>query len=323
MAQDRKAGDTSTASGKMRAAIPLAKKDDVEDVAWALQTAEATWSRGDRADALKWIRRAAEAASEAEHDDRALELAKAAADVASLLASPATAGLHAAESPKITTTSSPPPAPQGGAARGVAAPTPSRVGANVPSLPRSGQKSPTPPRVTPGIPASKRGGRRSSPSFTDETTLPGITAAMEPPRSKRLSATNETAKKKGRLSKPAADEIPPAPLTSRTPSSTDDIEAWPSTSGIEVHEDEDDVQHTRIGTPAYRQTAERASSRAPAPMPPFAPLVMSQAVRVVVWRGADGVHVAPAGTQVAAIGVEAILVAIDPVADLAAWLTNK
>ena len=49
---------------------------------------EATWSRGDYADALKWIRRAAEAASEAEKDDRAaLELAKAAADaVASLLA---------------------------------------------------------------------------------------------------------------------------------------------------------------------------------------------------------------------------------------------
>jgi hypothetical protein len=323
MAQDRKAGDGNTPSGKMRAAIPLAKKDDIEDVAWALQTAEATWSRGDRADALKWIRRAAEAASEAEHDDRALELAKAAADVASLLASPATAGLHVApESPKITTTSSPPPAPQASTARGIAAPTPSRVGTNAPSLPRSGQKSPTPPRVMAGIPASKRGGRRSSPSFTDETTLPGITA-MEPPRSKRLSATNETAKKKGRLSKPSADEIAPAPLTSRAPSSTDDLEAWPpSTSGIEVHED-DDVQHTRIGAPAYRQTAERASSRAPAPMPPFAPLVMSQAVRVIVWRGADGVHVAPAGTQVAAIGVEAILVAIDPVADLAAWLTNK
>jgi hypothetical protein len=59
-------------------------------------------------------------------------------------------------------------------------------------------------------------------------------------------------------------------------------------------------------------------------MPPeLAPLVMSQAVRVVVWRGADGVHVAPAGTQVTAIGVEAVLVALDPVADLAAWLSNK
>jgi hypothetical protein len=49
----------------------------------------------------------------------------------------------------------------------------------------------------------------------------------------------------------------------------------------------------------------------------------SQAVRVVVWRTADGVHVAPAGTTVSAISVEALLVALDPGADLAAWLTNK
>ena len=58
-------------------------------------------------------------------------------------------------------------------------------------------------------------------------------------------------------------------------------------------------------------------------MGPPAPLVMSQAVRVVVWREPDGVHVAPAGSQVAAIAVEAVLVALDPGADLAAWLSNK
>src|ERR1700722_17831760 len=69
--------------------IPPAKKDDTEDVAWALSTAEAMFARGDRGDALKWLRRAAEAASEAQADDRALELAKAAADLASTL-SPAT-----------------------------------------------------------------------------------------------------------------------------------------------------------------------------------------------------------------------------------------
>src|ERR1700722_451757 len=86
MALVRKAGDNGPPSVKMRSAVPPTKKDDIQDVAWALQTAEATWSRGEYADALKWIRRAAEAASEAENDDRALELAKAAADVASLLA---------------------------------------------------------------------------------------------------------------------------------------------------------------------------------------------------------------------------------------------
>jgi hypothetical protein len=323
MAQERKAEGGGTPSGRMRgAAIPSAKRDDVEDVAWALQTAEATWARGDRADALKWIRRAAEAASEAEHDDRALELAKAAADVASLLAErPAGAsGIMPPmpEAPRIGTTSAPPPPLHGPTSKlTAAAPTPSRVGANQPSLPRSGQqKSPTPPRVASPAPVSKRGGRRSSPSVTDEATLPGL--ASEGMRPRRHSATNE-AKKRGRVSKPSADETSAAPVTSRHPSLTDELDAWPTNSSL-PDVDEDDVQHTRIGTPAYRKDPERASSR---PVPPYAPLVTSQAVRVIVWRGPDGVHVAPAGTQVSAIGVEAILVATDPAADLAAWLTNK
>ncbi len=73
----------SSAAGQ--APIPPAKKDDTEDVAWALSTAEAMYARGDRGDALKWLRRAAESASEAQADDRALELAKAAADLATVV----------------------------------------------------------------------------------------------------------------------------------------------------------------------------------------------------------------------------------------------
>jgi hypothetical protein len=46
-------------------------------------------------------------------------------------------------------------------------------------------------------------------------------------------------------------------------------------------------------------------------------------VRVVVWRAADGVHVAPHGTTVSAISVDAMLVALDPTADLFAWLKGK
>src|SRR5450432_18855 len=61
--------------------IPKARDDDPEDVSWALSTAATQFARGDRVEALKWLRRAAEAASEAERDSRALELAKAAADL--------------------------------------------------------------------------------------------------------------------------------------------------------------------------------------------------------------------------------------------------
>jgi hypothetical protein len=91
-------------------------------------------------------------------------------------------------------------------------------------------------------------------------------------------------------------------------------------------------EKTRIGVPAYEASARLASeptegSAAPRPYEPHAgpglTLRPSQALRVVVWRAADGVHVAPQGTRVAAISVDAVLVALDPSADLAAWLSGK
>jgi CRP-like cAMP-binding protein len=62
--------------------IPPALDSDTEDVTWALQTAEALWKRSERSDALVWLRRAAQAAGEAQHDDRALALAHDAAELA-------------------------------------------------------------------------------------------------------------------------------------------------------------------------------------------------------------------------------------------------
>jgi hypothetical protein len=328
MAHERKAGES--ASSKARSPVPISKKDDLEDVAWALQTAETTWSRGEHADALKWIRRAAEAASEAEADDRALELAKAAADVASLLAEKTSVTVTAPQgampaipaAPRITSASRPPPAlynpPPSPRPPGVAAPTAPKVGGGVPALPRPGQKGPIPSRVQAPAPMSKRGGRRSSPSFTDEMTH--TEADVRAPSRSRASVTNE-AKKRARNSKPAADDTQQGPATSRHPSVAEEIDAWP-TQTLTGDDFDDEAQHTRIGTPAYRETAKKASARPPAMGAP-GPLVTSQAVRVVVWREADGVHVAPAGTQVTAISVEAVLVAMDPGADLAAWLSNK
>lgn len=62
--------------------IPPAKDTDAEDVAWGLQTAASLWKRGERSDAVAWLRRAAQAASDAQDDDRALELARLAAELA-------------------------------------------------------------------------------------------------------------------------------------------------------------------------------------------------------------------------------------------------
>lgn len=70
--------------------IPPAKPTDAEDVAWGLQTAASLWKRGERSDAVAWLRRAAQAANDAQDDDRALELARLAADLADVVAAQGT-----------------------------------------------------------------------------------------------------------------------------------------------------------------------------------------------------------------------------------------
>src|SRR5258706_4609153 len=67
--------------------IPPVLTSDTEDVAWALQTAEALWKRGERVDAIVWLRRAAQAAGEAEDDNRAVMLARNAAELTDWIAS--------------------------------------------------------------------------------------------------------------------------------------------------------------------------------------------------------------------------------------------
>ena len=71
-------------------APPSALSDDGDDVRWALETANAVWSQGDKRAALSWIRRAAEAAAEAGADMRAVHLAKSAAELRSQLEIPRT-----------------------------------------------------------------------------------------------------------------------------------------------------------------------------------------------------------------------------------------
>ncbi len=88
--------------------------------------------------------------------------------------------------------------------------------------------------------------------------------------------------------------------------------------------DEHSDEKTRIGVPAYQASARMVTEvTEPEEPAPEASLRTAQAVRVIVWRAPDGVHVAPQGTRVSAISIDAILVALDPSADLAAWLTGK
>lgn len=394
--------------------VPSAKDDDPEDVSWALSTAEAMWSRGEHADAIKWVRRAAEAASEVGADLRAVDLAKTAADLTSALARESAMSVEGAPSSRPRPPSAQPPkapasnrphrelelTPVTGAASGAIpeAPTTSPLWMDAPqplgapaegkSVPPSRAETRPPAAVAPS--AAKRpmaprapqqpaavqpaaGGDRPKPVArpigaplrsdeprTDFTpAAPRITESPRSPAPKiepRMTTPDTTAsftvlpdiepeEASGRptaedLGRTAAVEVPrrtgsdePAPIAASSRSSVP--------AGVSVQDGNVDIQvigtapppgpiawqaedemtvSTQGGIELGRVVASAEAARAKVPefVPPT--LRQSQAVRVIVWKDAAGVHVAPQGTVVSAITVDAILVALDESADLSAWL---
>lgn len=71
--------------------IPSAQTGDSDDVELALETAQRMHRTGDHTEALKWLRRAVNAADDAGDDRRQLELARAAADYTSIVSAAVTA----------------------------------------------------------------------------------------------------------------------------------------------------------------------------------------------------------------------------------------
>ncbi|WP_437718550.1 hypothetical protein WMF45_20235 [Sorangium sp. So ce448] len=138
--------------------IPPPHDEDNEDVHWALSTATALWGRGERDEALKWLRRAAEQASDANADLRALELFKAAAEVAQKIA---TLEADTATASQPTTASAPPnaaasaPPQASGAPPATASAAPPR-----PSAPGALARPSHPPGVEAG--RAERGGAGTS-----------------------------------------------------------------------------------------------------------------------------------------------------------------
>src|SRR5215472_954773 len=100
--------------------IPQVLDTDGEDVAWALQTAEALWKRHERADAIVWLRRAAQAAGDAQDDDRALALARGAAELTERVARTPVPAAHSVAPPPRSV--APSPRAVGPAPRSVAPP---------------------------------------------------------------------------------------------------------------------------------------------------------------------------------------------------------
>lgn len=61
--------------------IPVARDDDADEVTLALEVAQTQWTRGDHAEALRWLRKAIDGAFDAGHDERGVELSKVAAEL--------------------------------------------------------------------------------------------------------------------------------------------------------------------------------------------------------------------------------------------------
>jgi hypothetical protein len=70
--------------------FPISEASDPDAVALALETGRALWGQGEAKEAVRWLRRAAQQADEAGDDLRALTLARAAADLTTLLDIPLT-----------------------------------------------------------------------------------------------------------------------------------------------------------------------------------------------------------------------------------------
>jgi hypothetical protein len=384
--------------------VPEAKPEDPEDVSWALSTAEAMWARGDHLEGIKWVRKAAEAASDAENDERHLELAKAASELASLVARRSRDDLgdgpgQAAGAPPepsgqpTTARSGPPPAPP------VPSKPPPVPTKSAPPTPRSMPPGPVPvssrPSTAPKAPqapqppqaprsaprplatSDARQGPQAGRGILSNRTVPAPESSSgKAPKARRRSRENldEAARAAGVLDtapQPAVDSAtaervlrndvgevtavqinPEPPAANARAKRRSRPEPEPTVIGRieELVQSErqksavewdasptanltgDDLDQINVGdraTTAFAIPAAKPVSIAPPPSRAATASVhdpgiqTSQAVRVVVWRDGSGVHIAPAGTIVSSITIDAVLVALEPSADLTAWLSQR
>jgi len=203
-----------------KAKFPAPESSDPDDVVLALETANALWGRGDAREAIRWLRRAAEAAEEAGDDMRSLRLARTAADITTQLDSEgASAGparpstLSATPPPKPV--SIPPAKPVAAAAKPETATTSSPAAAATPEKPA--------PAATPAAASSPRAAAASAPrastpppvtSSSPATTSMDSESAAPPPPPPPPASSASAALVAARSAHRVAAEMDQAPLSS-------------------------------------------------------------------------------------------------------------
>ena len=206
------------------AEIPPTKPTDPEDVVWGLQTADTLWRRGERIDALVWLRRAAQAAGDANDDDRALELARFAAEL--------TEFMNAEEAPELvdddliedlgdsgaaapTPLRPPPPDDDDGAQHGHASGPSleaSEAEVDTSDLGIDDEDAARAPRHTPSVPPAERlHAGILDPWAEMSSRLPPPEALVEPPRAPESEEEVVTSARPNALARQRSEvEIPPS-----------------------------------------------------------------------------------------------------------------
>ncbi len=206
---------------------------DNEDVVSALETADIFWAKGDTGEALRWLKRAADTASDAGDDMRALAIARSVADLKSL---PTQA---AAEAPRMSR----PPPPSAMPRPTPAAPSVTGSTSNAPSEASEVRRLPT------ASPGGDSGSRVHTSSAPQKMPPP-----LPPSKSRESTAPTAPSARTPNSPPPAASHLAPqAP----TPAASHAVPVAPARSPS--------TDRMAAVTPEPRATAAQQPSRAAAP----------------------------------------------------------
>jgi hypothetical protein len=200
------------------AALPTPEPDEPSDVTVAIEAARALWENGDREEALRWFSRAAEAAEQGGNDRRALELARAVADLKDGLAAsavPPAAPAAPASSPAAPSAPVPPPLPTAAAPGPPPASTAPKF-VTRPPPPPSARKSvaPTPPSMRPRSPEATTAKSFSGPETADAAKAP---EPMPPaPAAPAVKSVAPAVKSVAPVVKPVAPVVKPVAAETRS-----------------------------------------------------------------------------------------------------------
>ena len=204
-------------ANQTNASLPSPEPEDPSDVSVALEAARALWENGDTDEALRWFSRAVEAAEQSGNDRRALDLARAVAELKD--------GLSAKSGP---------PAPSAPTTKSVTRPPPPSARRSLPPIPPSMR-----PKPPPEPPKPKASDRELLPYEKPPSTPPVVTSALlataeAPAAPPATPATSKAPPPTPAAATPAAP--PAAPATSKAPPPTPAAPATPAATKSDASE---------------------------------------------------------------------------------------